>query len=275
MRLLPGLVVVAWCAFAQAAFGFGRVPGSPFATGNSPDSAMFSPSGGLLAVANYWSPGSVSVFSVDGSTGSLTEVRGSPFRAGAEPSSVAFSRSGGLLAVANNFSGASGDVSVFSVNQTTGALRNLPGSPFAAGFIPDSVAFSPSGGLLAVGNFGTNSVSVFSVASGALHQVRRSPFPAGGTEPVSVAFSPSGRWLAATGASDMSSAFGGAVSVFSVDRASGALHQVLGSPFPAGDNPRSVAFSPDGQLVAVAMAATSCILAVACRCSPSTGRPVR
>jgi len=47
-------------------------------------------------------------------------------------------------------------VSVFAVNQTTGALTAVSGSPFTTGSAsnPQSVAFSPSGTLLATANYG-------------------------------------------------------------------------------------------------------------------------
>ena len=248
----------------------------------------FSPSGGLLATANYGDD-TVSVFSVS-IGGALTPVAGSPFMTGDNPATVAFSPSGGLLATANF-----GDntVSVFSVS-AGGALTPVAGSPFTTGSGPVSVAFSPSGGLLATANFYGGTVSVFSVSvGGALTAVAGSPFPTG-TNPVSVAFSPSGGLLATansrqhrvgvlglggrrahpghraprltTGRGPTSVAFSpsgallatanyddSTVSVFSVS-AGGALTPVAGSPFTAGRGPFSVAFSPSGGLLATANA---------------------
>jgi DNA-binding beta-propeller fold protein YncE len=119
----------------------------------------FSPTGGLLAVANN-GDNTVSVFSV-GPGGALTAVGGSPFTTGTGPSSVAFSPTGGLLATAN-----SGDntVSVFSVG-SDGALRQVDGSPFPTGSFPASVAFGAGGGLLATANAVDSTVSVLSVAA--------------------------------------------------------------------------------------------------------------
>jgi hypothetical protein len=45
------------------------------------------------------------------------------------------------------------------------AVGQVPGSPFATGNEPVSVAFSPGGGLLATANEGASTVSVFSVGS--------------------------------------------------------------------------------------------------------------
>jgi HYR domain len=69
----------------------------------------------------------------------------------------------GLLATAN----ANGStVSVFSVG-SGGALTAVAGSPFATGSVPVSVAFSPSGGLLAT----ANAVSVYADSDLALTNV--------------------------------------------------------------------------------------------------------
>lgn len=110
--------------------------------------AAFSPGSGLLAVTDLLSPvldaRRVSVFSV-ASDGALAPVSGSPFATGV-PGVGGVSPSGGRLATAN-----SGDntVSVFSV-ASDGALTQVTGSPVTTGNGPSSVAFSPSGGLLAI-----------------------------------------------------------------------------------------------------------------------------
>lgn len=134
------------------------------------------------------------VFSVDKTTGALSQVSGSPFTAGTTPYAVAYSPSGSFLAVANE---SSNNVSVFSVNSTTGALNQVGGSPFAAGSIPYDVAFSSSGDLLATANYNGSNVSVFSADSttGALSQVAGSPFTTGAF-PDAVAFSGSSDLLA-------------------------------------------------------------------------------
>ena len=208
----------------------------------SPWSVVFSPDGKLLASAN--ANGTVSVLSV-ANTGALTQIAGSPFVTGSYPSSVAFRPDGKLLATAN---AGDGTVSVFSVG-AGGALTEVAGSPFATGTGPSSgprsLAFSPSGGYLAVGNWADDSVSVFSVGTGgALTQVTGSPFVTG-AGPQSVAFSPNGGLLATANLTDST------VSVFSVG-AGGALSEVTGSPFATGKGPQSVVFSPVGGLLATA-----------------------
>ena len=205
-------------------------------------SVAFSPSGGLLATANFGA-NTVSVFTVNQTTGAL-KLSGSPYSVGSGPESAIFSPSGGLLAVANTNSNS---VSIYSVNQTTGALTGVSGSPFSTGADPSAGVFSPDGGLLAVPNWGDGTVSVFTVnqTTGALAQVSGSPFAAG-SGPVAVAFSPDGTLLAA--ANELSYS----VSMYSVNQTTGVLKQLSGSPYAVGKYPTSVQFSPGGGELATA-----------------------
>jgi len=205
-----------------------QVSGSPFATGTEPVSVAFSPSlsgNDFAAVANN-DDNTVSVYSVNTSTGALTQVSGSPFSAGTSPTSVAFtpSLSGNEFAAVANAN--SSNVSVYAVNTSTGALTQVSGSPFAAGTLTTSAAFSPflSGNeLIAATSQSDSDVSVFSVntSTGALTQVSGSPFSTG-MSPKLVAFSPSGGLLAT------SNDGGNSVSVFSVGPPSAAITSPAG-----------------------------------------------
>ena len=73
---------------------------------------------------------------------------------------MAFSPNGQLLASANEGGGV-GDLSVFAVNASSGALNQVTGSPYTTGQAPESVAFGPGGGLLAVANVRSGSFSVY------------------------------------------------------------------------------------------------------------------
>ena len=236
LRSRFALVAVAWLVLVPSALGFEQVRGSPFATNDPPIGIAFSADGRLLATANY---SDVSVFSVNRLSGALSGVPGSPFGGVGRGNAVAFSPDGRLLAETGGYPDPA--MGVFSVNASTGALSPVAGSPFSLS--SGGVAFSPDGRLLATTIGG---VGVFSVdpSTGALSAVPGSPF---GTGVGAVAFSPSGDLLAAIASGD-------SVSVFSVDPTAGALTPVAGSPFSTGprSGAESVAFSPDGRLLATA-----------------------
>ena len=226
-------------------------PASNAATGTRPFSVAFSPSGRLVATANFLS-NSVSMFTVS-VTGLLTPVVQSPASnatTGDRPSSLAFSPSGGLIAVTNS---SANSVSMFKVDSVTGLLTPViqsPASNATTGTGPRSVAFSPSGGVIAVTNEGSNTVSMFTVSvTGLLTPVVQSPASNAttGSFPTSVAFSPSGGVIAvATQGSN-------SVSMFTVS-VTGLLTPVVQSPASnatTGSGPSSVAFSPSGGVIAV------------------------
>jgi 6-phosphogluconolactonase (cycloisomerase 2 family) len=88
---------------------------------------------------------------------------------------------GQFLYVANK---TSNNVSAFAINQTSGALAALTGSPFALApaTSPQSIAVDLSGRFVYVANGTTNNVSAFAInqTTGVLSTtVAGSPFPAG------------------------------------------------------------------------------------------------
>ncbi len=230
--------------FAVSARGVLHVASSSPVDGAN--SVAFSPSGALLAASGS---GGISVFSV-GAGGMLKAVPGSPFSDTFEPTynSVAFSPSGALLVAGNEYDNAQPEgLSMFSVGPG-GMLTPVAGSQFEAnddGY--SSVAFSPSGALLAATTSFVPSVTVLSVSpSGALTPVTGSPFDVrhGDGEDDSVAFSPSGALLAVAGVDSVSG-----VSLFSVGPG-GVLGESPGSPFDNKNSVGAVAFSPSGALLA-------------------------
>jgi 6-phosphogluconolactonase len=164
------------------------LPGSPYPAGDGPASIVIagapvpSPFGPrLVMVANRLS-NNVSVFSVAGD-GSLSPVPGSPFPLGGAPSSVGIATNLVPLKFAYVTIPALNEIAGFSIDEATGALTPLAGSPFSAGLEPWSAAVAPYAATeyLFVANKGSNSMSVYSIDqnSGALTPVSGSPFPVG------------------------------------------------------------------------------------------------
>jgi 6-phosphogluconolactonase len=233
------------------------VAGSPFAAGTSPASVTVDPSGRFAYVANS-GDNTVSAYTINSSTGALRVVSGSPFAAGDAPISVTVDPSGQFAYVANNV----GNVSAYTISRSTGALRAVAGSPFdAAGDLTVSVTVDPSGRFAYVlndcdiyGDCDQGYVSAYTINSftGALSAVAGSPFFARNT-PLSVTVDPSGRFAyVANACPSPIDCSAGNVSAYTINSSMGALLAVSGSPFAAGNTPRSMTVDPLGRFAYVA-----------------------
>ena len=147
-------------------------------------------SGPAFAYVAKQGDGTVSAYSIDASTGALTQLTGSPFAAGTYPVFVTVNPAGTFAYAANQYGNT---VSAYSIDATTGALTPVAGSPFATGDSPVSVTVNPAGTFAYVANFGSGNnapgtVSAYSInaSTGALKPVAGSPFAAG-NHPASVA----------------------------------------------------------------------------------------
>ncbi len=212
----------------------------------------------------------ISEFSVNASTGTLTQVPGSPIPFGFALTLVAADPLGRFVyavGICNLNDCGSGSLGVFSVDSTTGLLTQVPGSPFAlAGQYPDSIITDPSGQFVyvasqcLVGDCSQGSVAAFSVnaTTGALTPVAGSPYSSGGVTALSVSADPNGKFLYVGNGCADSSCAGGSIAVFSVNAPTGALTPVSGSPFATATTVVSSASAdPAGRFV---YAVTSCAL---------------
>lgn len=164
------------------------VSGSPFSSGYQPVSLTVDPTGRFVYVTNSGSGGidssNVRAYSIDQSTGALTETPGSPFLAGAFPLSVAVEPSGRFAYVADNSNQTATESKIwaYGIDQTSGALVPVAGSPFATGKGAMSATIDPSGHFVYVLNPdypGEAQISGYSIeaSTGALTPVPGSPFP--------------------------------------------------------------------------------------------------
>lgn len=237
---------------------FTAVSGSPFAAGDQPAAISFSPitqSGQLfVAVANQTS-NTISMYEVDQNTGFLTPVSGSPYTVSGSnphPEDIAFSpitSSNELFLATTNFN--VGTVSMYSVNQTTGVLTQVAGSPFSVGSTQhERLAFSPltSSNQLLLGlskqRTTGNNVLVLTVdqTTGALSNQHTYNSLSNAAD---FAFSPiaSGNLFAAVPID-----YDGTIHMYTVDQSAppsgGTLTATYGSPWPIGTGPTATAFSP-------------------------------
>jgi len=111
----------------------------------------------MTCAAISGTPGCVYAYSIDPVTGALTRL-GSPVPAG-NSSQVLAAALGKFLYVANM-----SDVSMFSINATTGALTPIPPGTVVGGF-PEWIGVHPSGKFAFLANDDTASMDVFAINS--------------------------------------------------------------------------------------------------------------
>jgi 3-carboxymuconate cyclase len=222
---------------------------------------------GFLYVANGWT-GNISAYAIDQATGALAEAPGSPFLAGVNPVSIVADASGRFVYVTNAGTFFTGNtISAFRVDELTGALTPVPGSPFLLpeGSIPQALAADPAGRFLyttirfPVSQSGAVAVFGINQTNGALTTSQTLGLPALYTA-TSLAAEPSGQFLYVAScpppdpgqtSEHSCNTKAGVVFAFAVSD-SGALSKVPGSPFLAGKYPQSIAASPTGLFVYVA-----------------------
>jgi 6-phosphogluconolactonase (cycloisomerase 2 family) len=226
----------------------GNCPGLCF-----PLSVVVDPSGKFAYAANgnYPEPaGSVSMYTVDATTGALTST--GTIAAGTNPASVAVDPSGKFAYVINSgdvwdYGGsADGNVAMYTINATTGVLASNGTIP--AGIAPLSVVVDPSGKFAYVADSASNDVLMYTinVTTGALTFIGTI---ATGADPVSVAVDPSDKFAYVVNLSSND------VSMYTINATTGALTST--GTIAAGQYPTSIAVHPSGKFAYVTNSASN------------------
>ncbi len=188
-----------------------------------PQDFTLHPSGNFAYSANT-SDGTISVFSVNKTTGMLTpeatvQVPGYNV---ANPVAVTVSPSGNFLYVVAQY------VEIYSINQTTGSLTMLPEAYISPAFRPFKLTFDPTGQFAFIPDNGSNNLYEFAANSttGALTALANSPVAAG-NQPSGVALNPAGNFAY------VSDRLGNTVSSFNVTSDTGQLTPLSQTPPPA------------------------------------------
>jgi 6-phosphogluconolactonase (cycloisomerase 2 family) len=211
------------------------IAGSPFPAQRRTRAISIHPSGKFLYASNAYS-NSVSAYHIDESSGALSELLGSPYSvgdfgvidypslkmgdvpptAGGIPLSIDMDPEGRFVFVPNK---AAASVSVFAINQQTGSLQLVKGSPFFVGFNPYRLRVHPSGHFVFVTLWSDAQMAVLSLDqdSGRLAPVEGSPFATEFAAPVEVTFNKDGS------KAYVSNYDGNAITAFDVDVETGRL----------------------------------------------------
>jgi DNA-binding beta-propeller fold protein YncE len=207
-----------------------------------PLSVVVDPSGKFAYVPNGDGtfPNNLAMYAINATTGALTSKGG--IDVGGFAQSVAVDPSGKFVyvATANGTFGLPGNVSMYTINATTGALASI--GTIAAGTGPVSVVVDPSGKFAYVTDSDSNAVWMYTInaTTGALASIGTI---AAGTDPVSVVVDPSGKfaYVANFNSND--------VSMYSIDGATGALTPM--GTVATGTYPTSIAVHPSGKFAYV------------------------
>jgi 6-phosphogluconolactonase len=206
--------------------------GANVPVGISPLNMKVSPNGGFLYVTGGGQPGYVLVFSIDPSSGSLTQIPGSPYTTGQNPAGLAISTDGGFL---------DNTLSEFSI-ASDGSLTPIIGSPIGLTTSgPVALLIDNSGKFMFVASDqNPGLVLVFSVGAtgtgaGALNQLSQSQI-ATGPQPNVLASDASGRFVFIGNQSTPQ------IHSFSLDVGSGILTSVAAYSVPG--TPTSIVTTP-------------------------------
>jgi 6-phosphogluconolactonase (cycloisomerase 2 family) len=236
IRGLPALSIAVVLAACSNSASMGTITPYSVAPGSQAQPAH----GGVEFVyATSPSGDVVSAFTIDPSSGALKEVQGSPFAAGDRPEGVAIDPTGKFVYVANFGRDNLSSISGYEVNATTGALKEVKGSPFVVGRHLWGIAIDTSGKFAYVTDKASGDVYGYAIdsSSGTLSEVHGSPFKAG-TDPTGVAIDPTGAFVYVTNTHSAD------ISGYSLDASTGALDALSGSPYSAETHPSFMAIDP-------------------------------
>ena len=140
--------------------------------------SVVDPSGKFLYATGNTTQITMSVFTINSSSGALTPIAGSPFLSPIQSAaySIAVHPSGKFLYA--SFPLVNG-IAEWTINSSTGGLTAVINSPFVTGKGVPVLLIVPSGNLLYALNGDDNTVSGFTLdpSSGALTAANGSPFP--------------------------------------------------------------------------------------------------
>lgn len=228
-----------WAFSIDANGKLAPLPGSPVRDSGPAGAIAVSPNGKFLYIQGDIGQKDVSVptihfYAIDPASGQPV-VKQNQFNWVSAPADIGF-----VITPDSRFligAAALNQVCSYALDPATGSPGSAaPGftapttSCIASGSGPSKVALDAAGRLVAVANFSSNNVSMYTFSNGAFTAVPGSPFSAG-TGPLWASFSSDGRFLFVPNNKS------GDVSVYSVNSSTGMLTPVPGSPVKTGLQP--------------------------------------
>jgi 6-phosphogluconolactonase len=214
--------------------------------GSSPTLLAMDAAGTFLCAANSGS-GDISVYSIDASSGALTQI-GTNVPIGMSALNMVISPSGNILYVTGQ-PGNTGAIQAFSINLSATApaapLSALPTSPYLTGNDPAGLVIAPGGGFLYTANKIDGTISEFTVNSdGSLTALAGSPIGVPYKQPIALLVEKSGKYIyvANQGSSNLAA--------FSIG-SNGGLNLLANSQFGTAGGPTIISADPSGKYLFV------------------------
>jgi 6-phosphogluconolactonase len=196
---------------------------------------------------------SVSMYTVDSCSGSLTPTAPATVATGSSPmqpipEQMAADPLGRFAYVANLVSNATdaATISMYTINPMTGVLTPTTPATVSTGFFPQGIAIDPSGKFVYTANSDDNTVSMFTInqTTGLLTPTSPPAVPAG-RSPDAVTVDPTGKFAYAANQDDDT------ISMYTINSTTGLLTPATPATVPTGGSPFQITVSPNGKFAYV------------------------
>jgi 6-phosphogluconolactonase (cycloisomerase 2 family) len=193
------------------------------------------------------SAGTIAAFAIDATTGAPTALTGNPIAAGSNITVLGTHPNGRFVYARRgpqNQTAANG-VLVFGIDETTGAIGEIAGSPFDVGANPQAIAFDATGRNMYAGHLLVQAIPEINVRAysvnpdtGALTVIGGSPF-ASPQSPAALDVDATGKFLYVANTQSNQ------LTTYSINSSDGSLSQIAGSPNNTGASPNVVMTDED------------------------------
>jgi 6-phosphogluconolactonase len=210
-----------------------------------PEDMVADPAGRFAYVANLVSnavdDATISMYTINPSTGVLTPTTPATVPTGFLPQGIAIDPSGKFVYTANSDDNT---VSMFTINQTTGTLTPTEPPTIATGWSPGFVTVDPSGRFVYVSNQDDDTISMYTISpsTGILTPTSPATVPTG-FSPFGVTVDPSGKFAYVPNTYES----GNNVSQYIINSVTGVLTPDTPSTAVAGNQPTAVAVDPSSR----------------------------
>lgn len=200
-----------------------------------PNDLAIAPSGSWMGLTSGTSGGEIEGILRSPNGGATVLQLVSPVStSGDNPQGIRVTPDGKFVVVVNQ---GSNNLSVFSLDATTGALTPVRGSPFPSGPQPGPMAIDPSGKFVLVADSGNNELTPYTIDSaGSLTAGTAVPLGEKNIQ-TAIAVDPAGKFVFAA-------VFNQKVAGFHLDPGTGSLTPMSGSPFAGGFVATDMVFVP-------------------------------